>query len=124
MTTDGYCPWYTLEDLCVAPDSQRSATFRTLQQQYGDGYLARRQDGLNPVNETWSVNTPYMTVENAYALEKEISDLGADSFEWNPPNEDNTPKKKWILDPYKWQFQYGADRLVRLNFTLKRYYAG
>ena len=120
MTTDGYCPWYTLANLCVAPDSRRTSTFRVLQQQYGDGYLARRQDGINPVGETWAVNTPYMTVENAYAMENEIIALGSGTVSWDPPNEENSPKKKWILDPYQWQFEYGADKLVRLNFTLRR----
>lgn len=124
MTTDGYCPWYTLKNLCVTPDSTRNATFRVLQQQYGDGYLARRQDGLNPVGESWNVNTPYMTTENAYAMEEEIIALGSGFFEWDPPNEKNTPKKKWILDPYNWQFDYGSDKMVRLTFTLRRYYSG
>ena len=69
-------PINSLTNLCVTPDSKKKATFRTLEQQYGDGYMARRQDGLNPVNEMWSVSIPPDKVENIIAFENELIALG------------------------------------------------
>ena len=110
----------TLGTLCVTVDAQKKASFRTLQQQYGDGYVARRQDGINPVSEMWSVTTPMQDYEVTQALENEIIALGTDFFAWTPPNE--ATSKNWILDPVEWTWSYGSDRLCSLQFTLKRWY--
>ena len=115
------CPGaITLNNLCVTVDATRQVAFRTLQQQYGDGYVARRQDGVNPVMETWNVSTPPMPVEEAYAFENELIALGTRSFGWTPPNE--TAEKQWILDPVTWNWSYSTGDLASLSFTLKRWY--
>jgi len=110
----------TLNNLCVTVDATRQVAFRTLQQQYGDGYAARRQDGVNPVMETWNVSTPPMPVAQAYAFEAELIALGTRSFGWIPPNE--TADKQWILDPVAWNWTYSTGDLASLSFTLKRWY--
>lgn len=110
----------TLNNLCVSIDATKQVTYRTLQQQYGDGYVARRTDGINPVMETWKVSTPMMPVEDVLALEQELIALGPNYFDWTPPNE--TTAKKWILDPVRWDWDYSTGDIAGLSFTLKRYY--
>ena len=51
--------------------------------------MARRQDGLNPVNEMWSVSIPPDKVENIIAFENELIELGVGHFAWTPPNRQN-----------------------------------
>ena len=110
----------TLNNLCVTVDATKQVAFRTLQQQYGDGYVARRQDGVNPVMETWNVSTPTMPVEDVINLENELIALGTRSFGWTPPNE--TVEKQWILDPVVWNWTYSSGDKASLSFTLKRWY--
>ena len=115
------CPGQiTLNNLCVAVDATKQTSFRTIQQQYGDGYMARRQDGVNPVMEMWNVSTPPMPVEDVLALEAELIALGPDFFAWTPPNE--TASKNWILDPVQWDWSYQTGDMASLSFTLKRWY--
>lgn len=116
-------PINSLSNLCVTPDSQKVTTFRTLEQQYGDGYMARRQDGLNPVNEMWAVRIPPDKVDNIIAFENELIALGAGSFQWTPPNETPTsPVKRWVLNPPQWEWSYQSAEIASLAFNLKRWY--
>ena len=110
----------TLGTLCVTVDAQKQVSFRALQQQYGDGYVARRQDGVNPVMETWNVTTPLQSYANTQALEDELIALGTNYFAWIPPNE--TVSKNWVLDPVTWNWSYATGDLASLSFTLKRWY--
>ena len=114
------CSQITLNSLCVAVNAQKQASLRTIQQQYGDGYVARRQDGVNPLMETWQVSTPPMPVADALALEQELITLGTKSFAWTPPNE--PAPKNWILDPVMWDWSYQTGDIASLSFTLKRWY--
>lgn len=109
----------TVGTLCVKVEASRTVSVRSLEAQFGDGYLSRRPDGINTVMETWSVSTPLMSVDDAQALETELIALGANSFAWTPPYE--TTAKQWILQPYQWNWSYDAD-LASLSFTLQRFY--
>ena len=109
----------TLGTLCVSVDATKQTSVRTLQQQYGDGYLARRPDGVNTLMETWNVTTVYSDVDVMQDLEQEIIALGANSFAWTAPYE--TEEKRWILEPYSWEWSFN-DNLARISFTLKRFY--
>lgn len=109
----------TLGTLCVSVDATKKASVRTLQQQYGDGYVARRLDGVNTLMEIWNVSTVYSDVDALQDLEQEIIALGANSFAWTAPYE--TEEKRWILDPYSWDWDFSGD-LARIKFTLKRFY--
>ena len=77
----------TLTDLQVTPGAKKQTAFRTIQQRYGDGYTARRQDGINPVIETWNVSTPPMPVCDVEALEQELIANGPNYISWCAPNE-------------------------------------
>ena len=102
------------------PSATKRTSFRTLQQQYGDGYTARRQDGINPVNHTWGVSTPLMEFEDALALEEELIANGTGFFTWTPPNE--ATAYEFILDPVAWDWTFEASGYASLSFTLKRWY--
>lgn len=113
-------PPISLDNLHVTPAAQKKTGFRFVQQRYGDGYTARRQDGLNPVIETWSVSTPPMPVCDVEALEQELIANGVKSFSWTAPNE-STPSN-WILDPVSWDWSFQTTDLASLSFTLRRWY--
>ena len=110
----------TLGTLCVSVEAQKTTTFRILEQQYGDGYVARRQDGVNPVSERWRVQTPTMAWDQCQTLEDELIALGAGNFEWMPPNE--TVNKRWVLDPPEWEWSFATESQASLSFTLRRWY--
>ena len=110
----------TLGTLCVSLSARKTTSFRALQQQYGDGYVARRQDGLNPVSEMWTLSTPPVSYEEAQSLENELIQLGTTPFNWTAPNESTS--KTWILDPTKWEWDYTTCDLVSISFILKRWY--
>lgn len=119
-----------MTQICTAPitlgtfrtsvQARRSVAVRTLQQQYGDGYVARRQDGVNPVMEMWGVETPPMSTADALALEVELLALGSGYFEWTPPFE--TDPKNWILEPVRWDWSYLGDDMATISFSIKRWY--
>lgn len=115
------CNPVELDSLCPAFGATRSVSFRTLQQQYGDGYVARRQDGLNPLAITWQLSTPPMTIENAQAFEQELIANGTGNYTWTPPHE--TDASTWILDPVQWDWQYLTPDLATITFTIKRWYS-
>ena len=110
----------SLDNLCVTVDAQKSVSYRTLQQQYGDGYIARRTDGINPVNYTWNVTTPQMPVDEALAFEAELIANGTGFFSWTEP--DSRQTYNYILDPVEWRWQWSTDDLAALSFTLRRWY--
>jgi phage-related protein len=110
----------SLDNLCVAVVSQKRTTYRVVQQQYGDGYLARRTDGINPVNYIWTVATPPMPLDEAQAFEAELEANGPTFFSWTPPN-DSTPSN-WILDPVAWEWSYPTNSMASISFSLRRWY--
>ena len=109
----------TLTDLQVTPGATKQTAFRTIQQRYGDGYTARRQDGLNPVIETWNVSTPPMLVCDVEALEQELIANGPNYITWCAPNE-STPSN-WILDPVSWNWSFQGAGFASLSFSLRRW---
>ncbi len=111
----------SLDTLVPVVAARRSVSFRTLQQQYGDGYVARRQDGLNPVSIAWEITTPPLSIENCQSLEQELIDNGTAPFTWTEPNA--TDAETWILDPVEWQWTYQTAFLAQLSFTVKRWYS-
>lgn len=111
----------TLGTLRIQVESTKATAIRVLQQQFGDGYMARRQDGVNPVIETWNISTPPLPVSNVLALENELITLGSNYFLWTPPNEPSP--KKWILDPVRWDWTYSSTDIAKISFVLKRWYS-
>ena len=109
-----------LNTLCPQLGATRAVSFRTLQQQYGDGYMARRQDGLNPVDIRWNVSTPLRPIEEVQALEAELIANGAQAFTWKEPYASTA--ETWILDPVAWEWNIQTDDLAQLTFSIKRWY--
>lgn len=111
----------TLGALRVDLQATREVAFRTLQAQFGDGYLTRRQDGINPVIETWSVSTPPRPITELQSVETELINLAGSFFTWTPPYENSA--KKWVLFPNKWSWRYMGDEKATISFTLRRFFA-
>ena len=110
----------TLTNLKVTPTAKKTTSFRTIQQRYGDGYTARRQDGINPVIEVWDVSTPPMSVCEVEALEQELIVNGPNYIKWCAPNQSEATN--WILDPVSWDWSFDTTDLASLSFTLRRWY--
>lgn len=109
-----------LGSLRITVEAQRSERIRTLQQQFGDGYMARRPDGINTSIEEWQVVTRPLRAADATAMEAEIRALGPGYFRWTPPGE--TIEKKWVLYPVQWTRRYLSTTWSSLAFTIRRWY--
>ena len=115
------CCSMTLGSLCISIDgTNKKKSQRYLEQQYGDGYRARRPDGINTLQEMYDITTTPAPVSVVTALENEIIALGAGSFDWQAP--DDGASKKWMLDPYQWSWDYKTPSIASLKFTITRYY--
>ena len=109
----------TLTNLKVTPRATKTTSFRMIQQRYGDGYTARRQDGINPVIEVWDVSTPPMSICDAEAFEQELIANGNGFFSWCAPNE--SEESSWILDPVSWDWSFDTTDMASLSFSLRRW---
>lgn len=113
-------PIISLSSICPALSATRSVSFRTLQQQYGDGYMARRQDGLNPVDIRWNLSTPLRPIAEVQELEAQLIANGAQAFTWKEPYASTA--ETWILDPVAWEWNIQTGELAQLTFSIKRFY--
>lgn len=111
---------FTLGNLRIVVEAQRTESIRTLQQQFGDGYVARRPDGINTSIEEWQVVTRPLRSADAASLEAEIRALGGGPFVWTPPTE--SVPKKWVLEPVQWARRYLSTEWSTLSFNIKRWY--
>ena len=109
-----------LNTLCPQLGAKRRVSFRTLQQQYGDGYMARRQDGVNPVDIKWDLSTPPMPVEEVQAFEAELIANGEKPFNWTEPFSNTV--ETWVLDPVSWDWTIQSGDVAQLTFTVRRWY--
>ena len=112
----------TLSTLRVTADVTPEFGYRTRQAQFGDGYIARRLDGLNPLTEEWPVQTPPLLMSNILTLETELKNLGTQPFVWTAPGD--TEAKLWFLSPVKWRRVPYGHAYAALTFNIKRYYGG
>lgn len=110
----------TLSSLSVVVQATKTTSFRYLETQFGDGYRARRQDGVNPIMEKWAISTPAMATDKLVVLEQELEALGTDHFDWQAPDDDTV--KKWVLDPIEWKRSYSSNALASISFTISRFY--
>ena len=110
----------TIENLRVTTGASKTTSFRFVQQRYGDGYTARRQDGINPVIEVWDVSTPPMSVCDAEAFEQDLIKNSTGFFSWCAPNQSEATN--WILDPISWDWSFDSTDFASLSFTLRRWY--
>jgi len=110
----------TLATIQLKPLAQKRTRFRYVEAQFGDGYRARRTDGINPVTEVWEVETPPMPKAEAIVFEAELASNGAASFDWQAPDE--TSASKWVLDPVEWTTNFESSDYASLSFTVSRYH--
>ncbi len=110
----------TLGTLQLTVEASKTTSIRYLETQFGDGYRARRVDGINPLMERWAISTPVMPIDKLVTLEAEIETLATGHFSWQAP--DDTAAKNWVLDPIEWQRSYASPDLGSVSFSLSRYY--
>jgi phage-related protein len=111
------CPGYLqLETLEVALSATPTITKRVLKAQYGDGYMERRTDGLNPWKTTWQMETPPLEDGRWQEVEQQLMAFGEKPFYWQPPG---APEKlAWVMEPVQWSRNYVENRAT-LRFTIE-----
>lgn len=110
----------TLTGLTTTVEATKTVSMRVLTHRFGDGYAARRLDGINPISEKWSIKTKFDTYTNTAALETKLINLGGNHFQWTPPFESTA--KFWIVNPAAWQWQFEGE-LSCLSFNIERFYS-
>ena len=109
-------PPIMLGTLEVAVTASPTRIKRVLKSQYGDGYMERRSDGINPWMTIWQMETAPLVEEDWLKLEAELQALGERPFLWQAPGA--AIATSWALDPVTWQRRYVQDRAT-LSFTIK-----
>lgn len=78
----------------------KSTTFGVIKATFGDGYVARAEDGINPDADSWdlawnnTINADADTIEAFFRLKR-----GATPFLYTMPGE--TTELQWIVSGYK-----------------------
>lgn len=105
-----------LESLRVALTANATTTKRVLKAQYGDGYMERRTDGLNPWRTTWQIETPPLEDGRWQEIEQQLYAYGEKPFYWQPPG---APEKlAWVMEPVQWSRNHVSDHVV-IRFTIE-----
>jgi phage-related protein len=66
---------------------------------FGDGYTQRGGDGLNNIEETYTINWNGLTITEADEIEDFfIARGGFESFDWTPPRESTA--SKWLVSEW------------------------
>jgi len=96
-----------MADLVVEPTSsdgpRKSMKPRVLRANFGDGYSQRAGDGINLLEETWSVEWENLDSTEVVALETQLEDArGVDAITWTPHGESTAKKftiSQWDINP-------------------------
>jgi len=104
----------------LEPQGTRRARLLTVP--FGDNYGAVSPNGLNPLDEIWSLEWPPLTEANAAIIDQFFKDHIAKSFFWLAPRD--TVLKKWLCKewqrvPLRGPSLSGLDRITA---TLERVY--
>jgi phage-related protein len=75
-----YWPW------CVMPGAARSTTLAVDTNGYGDGYIHRSTRGLNPARPSWSVQVPFVGVDELTAYDSFLQANATAGFWFTPPD--------------------------------------
>ena len=110
----------TLTGLQTTVEASKSVSVRLLTSRFGDGYNARRLDGINPVKEMLRIKTKFDTYTNTASIETALIGLNGNHFQWTPPFESTA--KYWIVEPSQWQWQFEGE-LSCLTFQIERFYS-
>lgn len=97
-------------------NSSRKITMRTLENNFGDGYVQRSGDGINTRGETWQAEWQALTQEQADEIEAFFeAHLGYISFFWQAPKASFAQKYRCR----EWQRGFPSGNLVSISATLE-----
>lgn len=86
-------------DWAESPGTSCELRARTVSTQFGDGYQAIANDGLNPVQQVWDVVIDRASAEAADEIYAFINPkLARVPFDWTPPRQ--TVVLKWICTTF------------------------
>lgn len=99
----------------VKTDPQKQVRFRTRSIKFGDGYEQRAKDGINIIQESWSVTFTlnYSQKEALESILKEAAGVGI--VDWQPPGA--SQQKQWLVRSY--QVNRFSDNLFEIPCTLE-----
>ena len=83
---------------------------------FGDGYEHRLRFGLNQNPKVWNLTWQYISETDADTIETFLDARAADaaSFDWSPPDEDNT--YKWVCLQWDKTLDYPTLRTITATF--------
>jgi phage-related protein len=98
--------------------SAKKVTPRVLKNDFGDGYTQVVADGINNLEEEWSL-TFHLRIADADTLESFCETQGGHTpIDWTPPRESTA--KKWIIK--SWTRQPWKASSDQMTLVLKRAY--
>lgn len=90
---------------------------RILKAQFGDGYVEMVGDGINNINEEWSLSVDGVSDATAAAIDSFLTDHIATYFLWTPPNR---PQARYTCE--EWSATYNEDDSNSVSAKFKRYF--
>lgn len=105
-----------LGELEVAFSASPTRTKRVLQTRYGDGYMERRADGIQPWKTVWQMESVPLEEDRWLELEFQLELLGEKPFYWQAPG--SPEPTAWAINPVKWQRNYN-ESLATVRFTIE-----
>ena len=82
----------------VSYGSDSSFKVKVLEASFGDGYTQRTPDGINNIQEIWSVQWDRLdTTSRDEIIDFFVARKGSESFNWTPPRQ-SLPKKFYCKD--------------------------
>ena len=102
--------------MLISQTSQAARDYRILETAYGNGYKQRAGDGINNIQDQWTVQYDNLTSSQYGTLLTAIdAAYGVNYFIWTPPNESSA--KKWIVSQVTRQIKAGFIYSVKLTLT-------
>ena len=96
---------------------KRNPTPRILKAQFGDGYLQRTVDGINSIEENWSLSFINRNSTEADILVGFLEDRkGVEAFDWPPPSSSSSIR---VYCP-KWDISLVANNTKSISCTFTK----
>jgi len=77
--------YIAFDDIPLAFATTQSKRQRIQRAQFGDGYSQVLTDGLNTDTETWSCETPALTLDEIHSIESYLLSKKGQAITWTPP---------------------------------------
>ena len=102
-------------DWAESPSSRAELVARVAATPFGDGYVQRAFEGLNPLSENWDLSFDSVDVEIADAIDAFLRPkLGVVAFDWTPPRQ--SAAKRFICTSFTRTI---TDRLGEHNLSAR-----